>query len=106
MRSGESLIDPLISCVDCDVNDVRSCLYAMDATGNKEGVACISGILKSLSSRVVLLEGEVDRKLGLVDEGLGYFGLKDVKFNKGKAQWVLSTPLASPTPKKNQCFDW
>jgi hypothetical protein len=63
--------------VDCDVNDVWSCLCAKDATGNKEGVTCVTGILKSLSSQVIFLEREVDWVLGLVDEGLGSFGLKD-----------------------------
>lgn len=77
LRSGKSLTGPLISCVDCDVNDVRSCLCANDAMGNKEGVVCITEILKSLSSQVIFLEQEVDWVLGLVDEGLGSFGLKD-----------------------------
>lgn len=62
-------------------------------------MACVSGILKYLSSQLVFLQGEVDRALGLVDEGLGSFGLKDAEFNKGKAQLVLSTPPTSPTPK-------
>lgn len=35
-----------------------------------------------------------------MNEGLGSLGLKDAKFNKGKAQLVLSTPPAGPTPKK------
>lgn len=48
LRPGKSLIDALISCMARDVNDVRSCLCAKDAAGNKEGVACVSGILKSL----------------------------------------------------------
>jgi hypothetical protein len=53
-----------------------------------------------LENQLVVLQGEVDRVLGLMDEGLGSFWLKDAKIDKGKAQLVLLTPPADPTPKK------
>lgn len=53
----------------------------------KEGVVCVGGILNSLRNQLVVLQGEVDQALGLVDEGLGSFGLKDAEIDQGKANW-------------------
>jgi hypothetical protein len=53
----------------------------------KEGVARVSGILNSLRNQLVVLQGEVDQALGLVDEGLGSFGLKDAEIDRGKGNW-------------------
>lgn len=76
-----------------------SCHYVHAVVGNKEGVAGVSGKLKSLRSQLVFLQGELDQALVLVYEDLGSFGLKDAKSDKGKTQFASLTPLEGPNPE-------